>query len=272
MQYKYLLYRNTAVLLSFAIIMVMCTYANAQSVQGKIPVLMYHHILRDEENVNFKDNACTISLDNFKEQIKYLYDNGFTAITSAQLIDYLYDKKPLPEKSIMLTFDDGYYSNIIYAYPILKEYNFKAVIFAVTNLITDEIKPFDPDELTMLNKIEMAETTDVFEYASHTDSMHYMSDKRSALEIESKENIISDIKKSLEIKEINNKSAFSYPYGKYNDTAIACLKDLGVKYAVTVKKGYVGQSSDPYKLNRFDIFRETTFSRFQKIVNLKAGG
>ena len=245
-----------------------CPVFAAAGAANKIPVLMYHHILKDDENVHFKENSCVLSYEKFKEQMKYLYDNGFTTITAKQLVDFLYNKKELPSKSIMLSFDDGYYSNIVHAYPILKEYGFKAVIFAITGMIEDEIQPFDPNMLDRINRVEMKKTVDVFDYASHSHNLHYMNEKLSAIEAVSDDEFISDTKKSLSLTEINNKICYSYPYGKYGKNTIQHLKQLGFRLAFIAKKGYVKKSTDPFKINRFDIYQDMTFSRFQKIVEL----
>lgn len=230
----------------------------------RLPILMYHHILSESENQYHTDNPYVVSLEAFEEQMRWLYENGYKTVTSEELLSFL-NGGDLPGKRVMLTFDDGYYSNFTHAYPILKKYGFTAVMFVVTSWISDEIRPFDPDKLAFINQPEMSENSDVFEYASHTQSMHRQIDGVPALLAGSREEITLDIKASLDYPLISE-VGFSYPYGKHDDKVIEVLKELGIEYAVTTKAGYVTASSDPYKLPRLSILRETDISGFIAMV------
>ena len=75
---------------------------------------MYHHL---EDNIN---NTTVISPKSFENQMKLLKMEGYQAISAQQLYDYLNDQAPLPQKPVLITFDDGYFSNYEKAYPILK--------------------------------------------------------------------------------------------------------------------------------------------------------
>ena len=90
----------------------------------ELPIVMYHSMLKDTK----LQGQFVIDPAKFEEDLKYLKDNGYTTITASDLIDYVYNNKELPKKPIMLTFDDGYYNNYLYAYPLLKKYKCKAVI------------------------------------------------------------------------------------------------------------------------------------------------
>ena len=93
-----------------------------------IPVLMYHHILP-------KDGFITSSCDNFEKQMQFLVNDGWNTINSNEFYNYKQKKLKLPKKSILITFDDGWRDNFVYAYPILKKYNLKATLFIVTQWI-----------------------------------------------------------------------------------------------------------------------------------------
>ncbi len=237
----------------------------------KVPILLYHHILSESENKNFKDNSCVVSLENFEQQMKYLYDNGFHTVTLQELEDFLYNGKLLPDKSVVITFDDGYYSNIIRAYPILKKYSFRAVIFMISSTTRDNQKGFNPDLLEFIAKDSMEDYKDVFEYASHTYDLHESEngDDKSPTKLvkATTEQIQEDFSKSFEY--VNNHKAFAYPRGQYNETIIETLKKIGIKMAMTTKEGYVVKAQNPLELNRFIIYRNTPFSNFKSIVDSK---
>jgi peptidoglycan/xylan/chitin deacetylase (PgdA/CDA1 family) len=89
-----------------------------------VPVLMHHH-------VSPSPGMITVSPENFESQIAWLAGNGWTSLTLDQYAGFLAGK-PVPRKSIVITFDDGYLDNWVYAHPILHKYGMHAVVFVVT--------------------------------------------------------------------------------------------------------------------------------------------
>ena len=83
----------------------------------KVPIIMYHGLIKDSS----LQTEYFISPDRFEEDLKYIKENGYTPVFMSDLIDFVYENKPLPEKPVVLSFDDGYYNNYCYAYPLLKE-------------------------------------------------------------------------------------------------------------------------------------------------------
>jgi hypothetical protein len=94
-----------------------------------VPVLMYHSINYE------KGNELRVPKEVFREQMKYLKDKGYTTLTLDEFYDFLINNKPVPEKSVVITFDDGYKDNYENAYPILKEFGFNATIFDITSTV-----------------------------------------------------------------------------------------------------------------------------------------
>lgn len=95
---------------------------------SNIPVIMYHHVTKH-------GGTLSVSLKNFERQIRGLAENGYKTITANEFSDFMQGKITLPEKSVLLTFDDGYLDNWVYAHPVLKRYGLNAVLFAITGLI-----------------------------------------------------------------------------------------------------------------------------------------
>lgn len=93
----------------------------------KVPVFMYHSV--GIPNNNWKWNFLTTPYQDFEQQLKYLKKNDFSTIDLEQLYNHIHNDIPIPKKSIVLTFDDGYLDNYIFAYPLLKKYGFKGIIF-----------------------------------------------------------------------------------------------------------------------------------------------
>lgn len=201
-----------------------------------IPVLMYHSI--DYE----KGNELRLPKEQFKEQMKYLKDNGYTTLTLNELYNFLEKNKPIPEKSIVITLDDGYVDNYTNAYPILKELGFNATVFVVTSNI-------DKDKRTLTSKQikEMDEAG--IQIASHT----YNHDKLDDLPYEKQLQTMKKSKDDLE-KILNHKVDFiAYPYGKWNEESIKAAKDAGYKMAFTTQGGWSNKQDGIYTLNRVYI-------------------
>ena len=124
-----------------------------------IPVLMYHKVGDD------KDNDAVIREDLFREQMKFLKDNGYNPLTMDQLYDYVVNGAAVPEKPVVLTFDDGYADTYSIVYPIMKEYGFPATVFinpgdVGTRLTWDQVREMHKNGITISNHgfqhIEMA--------------------------------------------------------------------------------------------------------------------
>lgn len=233
--------------------------------ERKIPVLLYHHILKDSENKDYRENDSVISYETFYNHMKYLHDNSITTITTKDLYEYIVNDKEIPEKSVVITFDDGYLSNGFYAYDIMKNFGQKGDIFLITSMINIHPIKFNPKYLPMLDWDTIKKTSDVFTFYSHTHDLHKHINNEPALTCLDENAISEDLKASLNYN-INN-LAFAYPYGAYNDTTIKSLEKNGIKIAYTVNKGYVKKSSDIYELNRFVMHPKVTMDDFKSIFD-----
>lgn len=91
-----------------------------------VPVLMYHHVLPQGDNM-------AISINLFQQQMQWLADNGWHTLSAEEFLQFKKKQQAIPKKSVLLTFDDGWLDNYIYAYPILKTFNHQAMIFLVTD-------------------------------------------------------------------------------------------------------------------------------------------
>ncbi len=118
-----------AIVLSLFVLLLAAAYLCSTSFQGGVPVLNYHQI-NDRDH-----NALTLSTSEFEAQMRYLAENGYHPITPNELADHLENGAPLPEKPILLTFDDGYIDNYKNAYPILQKYGLKGSIFIITDYL-----------------------------------------------------------------------------------------------------------------------------------------
>lgn len=100
---------------------------------SSIPVLMYHHVRPNAGMI-----ACTP--ENFENQLIWLKKNGYRSLSLDEFAQHLSGKDV--GKAVLITFDDGYLNNWVYAFPLLKKYGFKATIFLVTSWVNQgDIRP-----------------------------------------------------------------------------------------------------------------------------------
>lgn len=140
-----------------------------ETVSRDVPVLMWHNLAEESSG------DMTITVDTFRAQIEALHEAGFKTVSLQQLYDYVHFGTELPEKPIVLTFDDGYFSNYEYAFPILQEYDMQATIFAIgVSVGKDTYKDTDHAMTPHFGADEAREMVDsgLISVQSHTFDMH----------------------------------------------------------------------------------------------------
>lgn len=212
-----------------------------------LPVLMYHSIAYEE------GNELRIPKENFREQMKYLKDNNYTTLTLDELYSFFISNKPIPEKSVVITFDDGYKDNYENAYPILKEFGFNATIFVITGAIDNE-----KDYLT-LNQLKELEQNGIA-IESHTVA-HEQLDK---IPYEKQLDTLTKSKKYLEQTLGKEIKYIGYPFGRWNSNTIMAAKEAGYTMAFTTDSGWSNKIQDIYALNRVYISADHRLDDFTK--------
>lgn len=262
---------RTAVLLAliFFILFVLSRCHDAAAAQATKPaavtVLMYHHILPREQAGKFAGNSIVTYAEEFEKQLDFLTENGYTTVTPAQMEAFFYEKKPLPEKAVLLTFDDGYLSNAAVAYPLLKARGMQATVFLVTGHLGERGQTFSPSLVQMMDEDTVKKTSDVFTYACHTNDLHTICGGASALCTATDSEREADLKQCREaLAAVPHActTAFAYPYGAYNDAVKASVKAAGIRLAFRASEGVVTADSDVYALPRFPVDASVSFSRF----------
>lgn len=240
---------------------------SAAGKQEKVPVLRYYYLTKDndkKQNPVLKDRESAISVEMFEKQMKYLADNQYHTLTLEEFNQFIKNKKKLPKKSVLITFDNSSKSNYVYAYPILKKYKMHAASFAVTSRISNKEEKFNPKAFQMLSMNEMDKMKDVFEFGSHTHTLHKFKNGSAAILVEGNQIVKNDILKS---KDILKSNYMSYPFGKYNKDTLQILKDLKMELAFTNLQGYATPENNPLEIKRWFISVDTKMDNFEKIVS-----
>lgn len=249
-------------ILVIVIILFACTATISYASLDKIPVLLYHHILPEQDIINcgWENNNSVLSLEKFTEQMEYLKENGYYTATMNELESFIDGKIKLPKKTVVITFDDGYLSNGIYAYPIMKEYGMKGTIFSVGELATREKVEFDPEGLQYIPVEDMGKYNDVFLFACHTYDLHRQNEEGIPfLKSLSEEEIMKDLFKS---KELLKSQYIAYPFGEYDKHTIKYVEEAGYKLGFTVSPGYVSRYTKKYEIPRMVINQNIDLDNF----------
>lgn len=204
-----------------------------------IPILVYHYV----EFVKDPKDSVRRSLDIippiFEMQIKTLKEAGYNFITASELGQYLDGKKQLPQRPVILTFDDGYGDFYTDVFPLLKKYNVVATEYVISGVLDT------PNYMTTEQVREIAQSG-LVEIGAHT--IHHRNLKAIPIE-EAKTEIEKsreDLENLLGIKVVS----FAYPYGGFNEELAAIVKKVGYTTAVTTKGGVIANQE-----NRYTLFR-----------------
>jgi len=211
-----------------------------------IPILTYHRFAK----------SCSSPLcmpeNIFDFQMRYLKENGYHAITGDQLLAFLEYHQGIPQKSVLITMDDGYRSVYDIAYPILKKYGFTATIFIYTSFVEVSKTAITWNQLKQMKAAG-------FTIGSHTIDH---SDLTNPKEGESEQAFIDRIKRELygskkiiDQKLEQNTYFLAYPYGYYDQKSVQIAKKAGYKVAMSVKRGGNPFFANPLTLRRDQILK-----------------
>ncbi|MDI6785366.1 MAG: lipopolysaccharide heptosyltransferase II [bacterium] len=226
---------------------------------NKIPILVYHRIV--PMPLSKSAHGIWVKVQSFKQQMELLSSKGFQTVSLDRLIDAFNGINQLPKKSIILTFDDGYKDNYLYAFPILKEHNFTATIFLVSGYIggTNEW-----DKTSQEGHIKLLSTDEIKEMAEYGISFGVHTITHPHLpQLNEKKAFQEIVKPKEEIEKILGQEviSFCYPYGEYNDNIKNMVIDAGYKCACACDTNAI---DDIFELRRIQVFPKTNLFGFWK--------
>lgn len=220
-----------------------------------LTVLMYHKVAADHTK-----DFLTVSCNDLEEQFSYLRQEGYTSILLSDLVAFVQQQKPLPERPVLLTFDDGYQDNYEVMYPLLLKYDLKAAIFLVPSFLNREgylskaaLQAMDPRHV---------------EFGLH--SFDHKSYKKLSLE-ELAEDIVLT-KNALYTQGIVFQPCLAYPYGAYPKRNIfkrrrflEVLQHRGIAVAFRIGNRLNPLPlSQPLIVQRLDVRGDESLEKFRK--------
>jgi peptidoglycan/xylan/chitin deacetylase (PgdA/CDA1 family) len=247
-------------------------------VRVAIPVFMYHHINWHAEDL------VTLTPRDFENHLRVLAEKKIQTLFLDELFDILTGKKEISRPAVVLTFDDGHLDNWVYAFPLLKKYGMKATIFVITSWIGSGVKrrcwdggDFKNQELPEIPHHKEAkkragegdravalqweearemEASGLVDIQSHT---HFHRDyfqgpeESRHLDLAKKEELAADLRQSKDLIEahLEKKCRFlAWPWGKYDEPAVAVAQGAGFGGILTTEKGVNCPGSNPLRIKR----------------------
>ena len=235
----------------------------------EMPVIMYHRVIKDESEKGVHGTYVTV--EQFEEQMKYLKKKGYETVTFKDLLNNRYKQRfDKDKKWIMLTFDDGYKDNYENAFPILKKYQFKGIIYVLDGIEYNKWDvdiPGNPEKrFTLMNQEELLEMQNYgIEFGGHTSTHPRLAD----LSIENVKSEIINSKSNIEKIIGRELLSFAYPYGSLNEEVKKIPQEAGYKFAVATDSGSIVFSDDLFEIRRIGIFPTNNLFNFKRKVSGK---
>lgn len=255
---------------------------NAVSAEAsvRVPVIMYHHVTEDES----KASSYTVTTAELENDMKYITSCGYTAVSVSELIDYVNCGSPLPEKSIVITFDDGFESYQALALPILARYNIKSSVYIIGSA-TDLYSRVSDHNISYSNlnwqAVEELQRSPLCEVGSHTYDLHHnekgerkgMSKLGGESLSKYEKALNADLLKLQNLfkdKNLKVPTAIAYPYGAYNKHTEDIVKKAGFKVSFTceerINRLTAGNPDCLYNLGRYNRESGISSEEFYKDI------
>lgn len=227
------------------------------SIREGVPltIIMYHGMLKDSKY----QGKYVISPEQFESDLKYLKDHGYTTVTMADLFSYVDGDVSLPEKPIMLTFDDGYYNNYLYAYPLAQAYESKIIISPI-GYYTDQFSQTEEvnanySHMTWKQIKEMMDSGYV-EFQNHSYNLHASkkggrlgSKKLAGESLEAYTQMLTEDLSKMQREMTANTgytpNTFVYPFGAVSKDSLPIIKSLGFQATLTCESQINYITKDP---------------------------
>ena len=225
-----------------------------------IPILTYHRFAQDCPSPLCMPAAA------FRAQMRYLKDNRYHVLNADELLAFVQHRRPLPPRSVLITIDDGYRSVYEIAYPILREFDFSAVLFIYTELIDVSPIALTWNQLAEMRRNGFAVGSHTIRHSDLTLPREGESGAEFAARVDSE---LVGSKQVLDRRLGQDTWLLAYPYGNYDPKVVASSQRAGYKLAMSVKRGGNPFFANPFTLKRDQILERDlpTFVKRLKTFN-----
>ena len=220
------------------------------------PILMYHYVSVPPAGSDVYRRDLSVSPDLFRSHLQALADAGYTPISMYDLVDHLNQGKPLPEKPVILTFDDGYRDNYENAFPLLQEFGMTAMFFVVSDYM-DEGNPLYLS-WDMAREMQAAGMFIESHGRNHASLRNRNDDYLIWQALGSAETIEY---------ELGVRPRFiTYPFGHYDSNTIRIFESAGFWGGVTIIAGATHSTDDLFQLRRVRVRGTTSAGELLRLL------
>lgn len=216
-----------------------------------VPIFMYHYIQEPpDQRADPIGYGLSVRPEEFRRQMDYLDEHGYHPVTLADLRAYLQGQASLPDKPVVLTFDDGYIDFYTTAFPILREHRFRAVAYIVSGFTGTSDRYMTPAQVREIDAagIEIGAHT-----YSHVDLTQAGVDLNQQL-IQSKTQLEAIVGHPV--------VDFCYPSGRFNAAVVAAVQAAGYQSATTTVEGTAHSFDDRYQWTRVRMSPDVSITVF----------
>jgi len=215
-----------------------------------VPILMYHAVNNDTST------SLNVKPVNFARQMSFLEDARYNVISLKKFVEGVKAKEKFPSKTVVITFDDGFEDNYLYAFPSLAKHEIPATIFVITDYVGKREGYLTWDQVILMKN-------NGIDFGGHTRDNIYLPSLKSDKELWEQ---IAGCKEDLKKKANYTAEFFCYPSGGFNEQVKNIVKKAGYKGACTTNRGFDKSNTDVFELNRVKI----TNSDITKPFNFRA--
>jgi peptidoglycan/xylan/chitin deacetylase (PgdA/CDA1 family) len=223
-----------------------------------VPILTYHNLGEQAKG------RLVLAASSFREQMRYLKTNGYRVVSLADFVEFTRLNRQLPQRSVVLTFDDGYHSFKDFAYPVLKELGFTATLFIYTDWVGAGRAALNWNELR-----EMAAAG--FDIQAHTKTHADLRRAQGESEAQYARRMQAELEQPQELftKNLGHRSQIlAYPYGRWEEGLLPKVKEYGYIAAFSVRRQGNASFVRPLAGHRSQIYSEMTLDDFVKNLNV----
>lgn len=220
---------------------------------GRVPILMYHSISRNAERRVHPYFQTVTSPEIFAQHVEFLHQNGYKTVTLSDAIGRMQPERAL-DKSVVITFDDGYRDFYTDAFPLLNRHSYSATVFLPTAYIGESPRMFNGRECLIWRQVRELKTAGI-DFGSHTVTHPQLRNlKMKEIEYE-----VQNSKRTIEAKLGCAVESFSYPYAlpeadrAFRQTLRAVLLEAGYRNGVSTIIGTAGCRGDRFFMERLPV-------------------
>nr|WP_122012911.1 polysaccharide deacetylase family protein [Maliibacterium massiliense] len=247
----------------------------------RLPILMYHSVLKD----NRRGGKFIVSPDVFEKDLVYLREHGYQSVVMADLIAYVEQGTPLPEKPVVITLDDGYLNNMAYVLPLLEKHDMRAVV-SVVGSYTDKFSETEDINLNYAHMtwedLRKVQATGRIEIQNHSYGFHSQNGRNGSMRKRGEsaeayrtlfEQDTQRMQEALFAKSGITATTYTYPFGAISEETTDYLRAMGFKASLICYEKVNLITRDPaclFRLGRFNRANGAATEKFMKHLEEKA--